>query len=91
MLEQRPKKRLQKSLTLCATLELQVYIFQPMPLILTVPQMRSLNSTLLKLFLRQIQEKTQQLQNTFKLNMTTQLEDEKEEKLVKKNNKKKKS
>lgn len=54
-----------------------------MPLILTVPQMRSLNSNLLKLFLRQIQEKTQQLQNTFKLNMTTQLEDEKEEKLVK--------
>lgn len=57
-----------------------------MPLILTVPQMRSLNSNLLKLFLRQIQEKTQQLQNTFKLNMTTQLEDEKEEKLVKKKN-----
>lgn len=54
-----------------------------MPLILTVPKMRSLNSNLLKLFLRQIQEKTQQLQNTFKLNMTTQLEDEKEEKLVK--------
>lgn len=57
-----------------------------MPLILTVPQMRSLNSNLLKLFLRKIQEKTQQLQNTFKLSMTTQLEDEKEEKLVKKKN-----
>lgn len=85
MLEQGDEKKVMEVTS--ATLELQVYIFLANNSNSHSSTNEIICSTLLTLYFWQIQEKnciTQQLQDTFKLNMATQLEDEKEEKLVKK-------